>query len=126
MQWQKPENPQLNNTAVTVKTLNLLNLRWAYDIFLTFYLLRICEKEERSFNSVCLEFPLHIQAMRHQNVFFFNAERTNKHCAYLFHASTASAGECHSVSPVVIGRHRCHTIILVHVKWDALDGCGST
>lgn len=47
------------------------------------------------------------------------------HKAYLLHASAAGASERHSVPTVVIGCHRGHAVILVHVKWDALDGAGA-
>lgn len=47
------------------------------------------------------------------------------HKAYLLHASAAGASERHSVPTVVIGGHRGHAVILVHVKWDALDGAGA-
>ena len=45
--------------------------------------------------------------------------------AYLLHASAAGAGERHSVSAVVVGRHGRHAVVLVHVKRDALDGRGA-
>lgn len=52
-------------------------------------------------------------------------EHTTLHEAYLLHASAAGARERHSVSAVVVGRHRGHAVILVHVKRDALDGAGA-
>lgn len=45
--------------------------------------------------------------------------------AYLLHTPAASASERHRVSAVVIGSHRSHAVVLVHVKRDALDGGGA-
>lgn len=53
-------------------------------------------------------------------------KKTTSSRSYLLHAPAAGTGKSHRVASVIVGRHRCHAIVLVHVEGDALDGAGAT
>ena len=45
--------------------------------------------------------------------------------AYLLEVSIARPGKGHCVAVVLVGRHGCHAVVLVHEEGDALDGAGA-